>query len=246
MFSGQQPQMRDSFPPQVPLTQRATSVVSTNEQSQPQPQPRFQPQRRPPPPDLLSSPHEVTTPLQQSSASQNPISAPPIPPNPEKDALTSALSATLRSQLDHTIRENLSAIPPLIAQNQALRGAHARLQAETKQLSELETALSSNERILRDTTLEADRTMEMARQRTAPEVDAVLVAPTVVGSQLYGLCAEEAALRESLFVLTKGMDRGRMETDVFVKVSPVFVGSIVPFRCPKPLTSLYPIIPWNL
>ena len=89
-----------------------------------------------------------------------------------------------------------------------------------KQLDELETVLSSNEKILRDTTLEADRTMEMARRRTAPEVDAVLVAPTVVGNQLYGLCAEEAALRESLFVLAKGMDRGRMETDVFVKVRP--------------------------
>ena len=60
--------------------------------------------------------------------------------------------------------------------------------------------------------------MEAARQRTAPEVDAVLIAPTAIGNQLYGLCAEEAALKEALFVLAKGADRGRMETDVFVKV----------------------------
>ena len=211
--------VRSGLSPQVPYARQVVSTTPTLNQSQFQPQ--TQSKRQPPAPDLLSSPVDTTAPFQQSSASQKPISAPPIPPNPEKDALTSALSTTLRGQLDQKVRENLSAIAPLVAQNQALRGAHARLQAEMEQLGELEIALSSNERILRDTTLEADRTMEMAKRRTAPEVDSVLVAPTVVGDQLYGLCAEEAALKESLFVLAKGMDRGRMETDVFVKVRPL-------------------------
>ena len=179
-------------------------------------------QRRPPPPDLLSSPLDVTIPSQQNIQTQQPTVAPPIPPNPEKDALTSALSASLRSKLENTVRENLSAIAPLVAQNQALHAAHARLQSEMEELSKLENALSSNEQILRDTTFEADRTMEVARRRTAPEVDAVLVAPTAVGNQLYSLCAEEAALKEALFVLAKGADRGRMETDVFVKVQSSF------------------------
>ena len=147
------------------------------------------------------------------------ILAPPIPPNPEKDAILSALSSTLRANLDNTIHENLSAITPLFAQDEALKEAHARLQTEMNQLSEIETAIASNEKILRDTTIEADRIMTSAKQRTAPEVDSVLVTPTAVGTQLYDLCAEEVAIREAIFVLTRALDYGRIETDVFVKVS---------------------------
>lgn len=65
---------------------------------------------------------------------------------------------------------------------------------------------------------EADRVMEEARTREVPDVDDVLVTPTVVGGQLYTLCAEERAINEALFVLGKALDRGRIGADVFVKV----------------------------
>jgi ESCRT-I complex subunit TSG101 len=64
---------------------------------------------------------------------------------------------------------------------------------------------------------EADRVMEEARTRKVPDVDDVLVTPTVVGGQLYTLCAEERAINEALFVLGKALDRGRIGADVFVK-----------------------------
>lgn len=65
---------------------------------------------------------------------------------------------------------------------------------------------------------EADRVMEDAGRRRAPDVDDVLVVPTVVGGQLYGLAAEERGIKEAMFVLGRGLDRGRVGADVFVKV----------------------------
>lgn len=64
---------------------------------------------------------------------------------------------------------------------------------------------------------EADRVMDDAQRREAPDVDDVLVAPTVVGGQLYGLAADERGIADALFVLGRALDRGRVGADVFVK-----------------------------
>lgn len=69
--------------------------------------------------------------------------------------------------------------------------------------------------------VEADRVMEEARMRKVPDVDEVLVAPTVVGGQLYNLAAEEKGIADVMFVLGRALDKGRVGADVFVKVSPV-------------------------
>lgn len=65
---------------------------------------------------------------------------------------------------------------------------------------------------------EADRVMDDARRRKVPDVDDVLVAPTIVGGQLYTLAAEERGIADALFVLGRALDRGRVGADVFVKV----------------------------
>jgi hypothetical protein len=71
--------------------------------------------------------------------------------------------------------------------------------------------------------IEADRVMEDARRRQAPDVDDVLVAPTFVGGQLYTLAAEEKGIADALFVLGRALDKGRISADIFVKVSFVLV-----------------------
>lgn len=113
----------------------------------------------------------------------------------------------------------MAAIAPLRAQQAALQHAHSRLQAELGELQQLEAALASNEQVLKGAMVEADRVMEDARRRKAPDVDDVLVAPTVVGGQLYTLAAEEKGIADALFVLGRALDRGRITPDVFVKVS---------------------------
>jgi ESCRT-I complex subunit TSG101 len=106
-----------------------------------------------------------------------------------------------------------------MAQQAALQTAYTRLQAELDQLQQLDAALASNEKILRDAMLEADRVMDDAKRRKVPDVDEVLVAPTVVGGQLYGLAAEEKGIADALFVLGRALDAGRVGAEVFVKVS---------------------------
>ena len=59
--------------------------------------------------------------------------------------------------------------------------------------------------------------MTSALSRQPPDVDDILVAPTVVGNQLYTVVAEERAIAEALFVLGRAMDRGRIGADVFVR-----------------------------
>lgn len=61
--------------------------------------------------------------------------------------------------------------------------------------------------------------MEDVKGRNVPGVDEVLVAPTVVGEQLYGLVAEERGIVEVRGLLGRGLDRGRVGGDVFVRVS---------------------------
>ncbi|OJD33278.1 escrt-i component [Diplodia corticola] len=180
-----------------------------------QPPPPQPPHPKPPVPDLLTSELDVQLPSQTSSST--PLPVPPVPPNPQKDALLSALSAALVAQTAQTVGGNASALPALRAQSAALRAAHARLQNEVEQLQRLDAALAANERVLAGAMREADRAMDDASTRTVPDVDDTLVAPTVVGGQLWGLVAEERGLEEAIFLLGRGLDRGRVGAEVFVK-----------------------------
>ncbi|ORY09028.1 UEV domain-domain-containing protein [Clohesyomyces aquaticus] len=225
---GQQPQQYgatpqyqryDPPPPAQPPHQQIAPQYQQTPPYQQYPQPPPQPQPPPhipvPPTNLLDESLEVTLPSQ--ALHQIPLPVPPVPPNPEKDALLSALSTTLLSQLRSTVSSNHAAITPLQAQQSALQLAYSRLQGELEQLRQLDQALEQNEKILKEAMREADRVMEDARGRNVPDVDEVLVAPTVVGGQLYSLCAEERALGDALFVLGRGLDRGKVGADVFIK-----------------------------
>ncbi|KAL2353537.1 UEV domain-containing protein [Cryomyces antarcticus] len=174
---------------------------------------------KPPKPaqDLLSGPFDVTLPSQLQTGLPPP--APPVPRNPEKDALLSALSSTLRSQLQQTLQQNATAVSSLRAQHHALQDAHSRLSAELAQLQQLDALLASNEQILHASMQDADRVIADARHRSLPPIDDVLVAPTVVGGQLWTLVAEERGIGEALWCLGRAMSEGRVSGEVFVKLT---------------------------
>lgn len=175
--------------------------------------PQKMPRPTQPPPDLLSDPFDVA--LGAPSGPAGP--APPIPPNPEKEHLLQAISTSLAQQAQQKVSQTLSAIAPLQAQQQALRAARARLEGEIRQVEHLDQALSSNEAILRRSIQDCDHTIETAKSKKQPPIDEVLVAPTMVATQLWTLCAEEAACRETMYVLQKAVDRGRVSGSDFVR-----------------------------
>lgn len=84
-------------------------------------------------------------------------------------------------------------------------------------MNDLEALLSSNENILHQAMRDADKVLEDAKRRTVPNVDEVLVAPTVVAGQLYQSVAEEKAIEESRGVLGKALDKGRIGGGVWAK-----------------------------
>ncbi len=65
---------------------------------------------------------------------------------------------------------------------------------------------------------DADKVLEDAKRRKVPNVDEVLVAPTVVAGQLYELVADERSLEESRAVVGRALDKGRIGGDVWAKV----------------------------
>ncbi|EGP91767.1 uncharacterized protein MYCGRDRAFT_98897 [Zymoseptoria tritici IPO323] len=199
------PQQLHPYPPQH----------QPNIQYSPQYQHPPQPQKKQPAPDLLSDPFEVALP--GGSIHGPPAPAPPIPPNPEKEHLLQAISATLVQQAQQKVNQNLSAIAPLQAQQQALYTAQERLKAEIRQLEQLDQTLSNNEAILHRSIQDCDRTIETAKSKKQPPIDEVLIAPTMVANQLWTLCAEEAACREAMYVLQKANDRGRISGNDFVR-----------------------------
>ncbi|KAJ4985025.1 UEV domain-containing protein [Stagonosporopsis vannaccii] len=223
-YPGQQgtPQTYGHPPPQQQQQYQQTSQQypvqhpQQYQQYQRPPPQQVPPQPKPAPPvNLLDDSLEVTIPSQEGRQASLPV--PPVPPNPQKDALLTALSQTLVSQTRQVVASNQAAVAPLQAQQQALQTAYSRLQAELGELQHLDSTLASNEQILKGAMVEADQAMEDARRRQAPDVDDVLVAPTVVGQQLYTLAAEERGIADALFVLGRALDKGRITADVFVK-----------------------------
>lgn len=163
--------------------------------------------------DLLTSASENTVPAANAN------SPPPIPPNPQKDALLSALSQTLTQQAHKSFATHFAAIPPLQAQQTAMHTTLAAINQEISQLNNLESVLSSNEAILHQAMRDAEKVMEDAKHRKVPSVDEVLVVPTVVAGQLYELVADEHSLEECRTLVTKALDRGRIGGDIWAKVS---------------------------
>ncbi|KFA50059.1 hypothetical protein S40293_06845 [Stachybotrys chartarum IBT 40293] len=177
------------------------------------PTPQQQQQQRAPPPDLLDEPLSLGTSLQAA------VNAPPVPPNPEKDALLRQLAQTLASIRQRSRQQNESTMAGLQAQRAAMIAVIPTLQAELGQLTQLSGLLTSNTNILHDALHKADSVIEGSRSHPAPDIDELLVAPTVVSNQLYTLVAEERALGDAIFMLGRAVERGRISPAVFAKMT---------------------------
>ncbi|KAF9882415.1 hypothetical protein CkaCkLH20_00451 [Colletotrichum karsti] len=185
---------------------------------QPPPQQQHQPpppqaQKPAPPPDLLDEPLTLSIPSPSS------VPAPPIPPNPEKDALLHQLAQGLHFRRQRSRQQNEESMTGLQAQRTAMLNAFSTLQSEMSTLSQTSALLQSNANILVDALRKADAVIEGSSRQTAPDIDELLVAPTVVANQLYNLVAEEKAIGDTIFVLGRAVERGRISPAVFAKTT---------------------------
>ncbi|KAI1204457.1 UEV-domain-containing protein [Annulohypoxylon truncatum] len=169
----------------------------------------------PPPPDLMDEPFSLALP----SSSATDLPPPPIPPNPEKDALLRQLASTLYSMRQSARAQNESSLLGLAAQRNAMLAALQNLQSDSAALTPLTSMLASNTAILQNSLQEADRVISSAQTREPPPIDDLLVAPTVAANQLYDVVAEERALGDAIFVLGRAVERGRISPAVFAKTT---------------------------
>ncbi|OTB02773.1 hypothetical protein M426DRAFT_322369 [Hypoxylon sp. CI-4A] len=193
-------------PPNWQQTQ--PQLVPQHPPAQPKPKP-------PPPPDLMDEPFSLALP----SPSTNNLPPPPIPPNPEKDALLQQLASTLHSLRQRARAQNESSLLGLAAQRNAMLAALQNLQSDSASLTPLSALLVSNTAILKQSLQEADRVVSSAQTREPPPIDDLLVAPTVVANQLYDVAAKERALGDAIFVLGRAVERGRISPAVFAKTT---------------------------
>ncbi|KAJ4861521.1 UEV domain-containing protein [Trichoderma breve] len=198
----QQQQAWDRYPP--PQHQQ--------QQQPPQPQPQPPYQKSPPPPNLLDDGLSLEIKPQT-------IEAPPIPPNPEKDALLRQLAQTLASIRQRSRQQNESSMAGLEAQQGAMLSAMSAIQAEMGQLTQFTSIITSNTNILHDALRKADAVIEGSRNHVVPDIDELLVAPTVVSNQLYRVVAEERALGDAIFMLGRAVERGRISPAAFAKMT---------------------------
>ncbi|KAF7552365.1 hypothetical protein G7046_g7434 [Stylonectria norvegica] len=149
-----------------------------------------------PPPDLLDEPLDL-----------------------KKDALLQHLGQTLCAIRIRSRQQNESSMAGLQAQRTAMLSVMPALQLEAGQLTQLGNVLTSNSNILHDALHKADAVIEGSRNHALPDVDELLVAPTVVSNQLYTLVAEERALGDAIFMLGRAVERGRITPAVFAKMT---------------------------
>ncbi|KAL2436241.1 hypothetical protein ABEF95_006559 [Exophiala dermatitidis] len=234
------------FPPPAPLGQPQPQQHShpqpqyTNQYGPPPPpshpqQPPYDQQRqpthpnpkppRPPTPNLLDDPFDIPLPSTSrhphTSAGLNNIPAPPIPRNPEREALLTHLSHLITQSLHAQISQSTAALGPLTSQNAALQTTFQTLSNEISNLQSLQATLKSNISLLQTSLAKSDSVISSARKRAQqndiPKVDEMLMAPTVVARQLYDAACEERGIEAAILALQDAFVRGRLGADVWAR-----------------------------
>lgn len=187
------------------------------------PDPPHQPQQPLPPkpiqPNLLDSPFDIPLPVPTSTTHQSNVPAPPIPRNPEKEALLTHLSHQLTTSLHSQITQSTSALPALSSQNAALQSTLHTLTSELQNLQTLHSTLTSNLTLLRTSLSKSDNVISTAHARAAkndiPAVDEMLTPPNVVARQLYDAACEERGIEAAILALQEGFVCGRVPAEVW-------------------------------
>ncbi|KAJ7097961.1 UEV-domain-containing protein [Mycena belliarum] len=179
--------------------------------------PRVAPAPNPPappqPPNLLDAEQPVLYAPQAVQAAP----APPRPPNPELLRLHDAVHAKLSSELaslGHALAldaERLRAHQAdLLAGEPAIRDEMARLEAVRDvcrtAAGRMRGAVESGERNVAD-----------LRAKSTPEVDELVCSTTIVHNQLINLVAEDNAIEDTIYHLSKALNSGRIDLDRFLR-----------------------------
>ncbi|KAJ6502585.1 UEV domain-containing protein [Mycena sanguinolenta] len=168
-----------------------------------------------PPPNLIDEDTGDGPPLLTPQAQSAP--APPRPPNPELLSLHAALHSKLSSELaslEHAFALDAERLrvhqADLLAGEPALRDEMARLEAVR---DVCRTAAGR----MRGAVEAAERNVADLKSKSEPEVDELVCSTTIVHNQLINLVAEDNAIEDTIFHLSKALNSGRIDLDRFLR-----------------------------
>ncbi|KAF3933166.1 hypothetical protein ABW19_dt0208091 [Dactylella cylindrospora] len=142
---------------------------------------------------------------------------PPLPPNPEKDRLINEISKILQQKAEAASTKTMGSLEQTASQAEAMAKTEAYMERERIELIRINDICEKDQRILNERIAMADELIRDVRDREAPNIDAVVVAPTVVHNQLYELVTDDMAIEDTIYVLGKALDKERISLDVFLK-----------------------------
>ncbi|EWC46609.1 hypothetical protein DRE_04096 [Drechslerella stenobrocha 248] len=142
---------------------------------------------------------------------------PPLPPNPEKDRLINEIAQILQQQASGAAGKTAASLDQTASQAEAMAKTEAYMERERIELMRINDMCEKDQRILGERIGMADELIREVRDREAPNIDAVVVAPTVVHNQLYELVTDDMAIEDTIYVLGKALDKERITLDVFLK-----------------------------
>ncbi|KAF3932199.1 hypothetical protein ABW20_dc0109568 [Dactylellina cionopaga] len=174
------------------------------------------------PQPVISSPKPKFNLLDGDDGSMLPISAasavpPPLPPNPEKDRLINEIAKVLQQKAEAASTKTGASLEQTASQAEAMAKTEAYMERERIELIRVNDMCEKDQRILKERIAMADDLIRDVRDREAPNIDAVVVAPTVVHNQLYELVTDDMAIEDTIYVLGKALDKERITLDVFLK-----------------------------
>lgn len=158
--------------------------------------------------------HEMHAP-----SSNVPVSSPPkLPPNPQKlaaiQSIQNALAHIAQNELQPMVSHN---DVRLLQTHETLNWMSRSVRTEMVELDRIVQASHENEKILTEKIQQAQALIQSLQERTAPNIDEIVVAENVVYNQLYDLVAETNAIEDTMYILSKALDKGRISLDAFLK-----------------------------
>ncbi|VVT46738.1 uncharacterized protein SAPINGB_P001362 [Magnusiomyces paraingens] len=143
---------------------------------------------------------------------------PKLPPNPQKIRAANDVHAALTEIVEKELQ-------PMVAHNdirllqtrETLLWMERAVNNELTDLDRITAASQENEAILTQKISQAKAVIEDAKSREEPKIDEVVCAETVVYNQLYDLVSESYAIDDTLYVLSKALDKGRISLESFLR-----------------------------
>ncbi|KAK6514224.1 hypothetical protein TWF506_008625 [Arthrobotrys conoides] len=213
-IANQQQQQRPisihGYPPQQ-LSSAGPSNLNPSSTTLPQ---RSQSQRKPF--NILDAEDDNASLLPNPVTSKSAV-PPPLPPNPEKDRLINEIAKILQQKADAASMKTMASLEQTISQAEAMAKTEAYMERERIELIRINDVCEKDQRILNERIGMADDLIREVRDREAPNIDGVVVAPTVVHNQLYELVTDDMAIEDTIYVLGKALDKERITLDVFLK-----------------------------